>query len=73
MEWRPLVWIGTISYSLYLIHLPLEALLWKFVALRLPLTNGMQCLCLTVVSALVIIPAAYAFYLVCEKPFIVRR
>ena len=28
LEWRPLVWLGTISFSLYLVHGPIVHLVW---------------------------------------------
>jgi peptidoglycan/LPS O-acetylase OafA/YrhL len=70
LEWRPLRWIGLISYSLYIWHLPI--LLW-FVGYVLPLIQrwngvvvyGIFWLCV----ALVIIPVCYLLYRLVEQPW----
>ena len=62
---RPLVWVGTFAYSLYLVHAPLLSLFFAsasrkglgiFLTVCLPLT----------------IAAAFAFFYLCERPFLKR-
>jgi peptidoglycan/LPS O-acetylase OafA/YrhL len=61
-EWEPLRFIGLISYSLYLWHLPvLQGLMPPFDGFVLPL----RLLCIPIV--------AYASYQLIERPFLKRR
>ncbi len=39
LEWRPFVWIGERSYSLYLLHVPIQAALLKVAITTLDLTH----------------------------------
>ena len=60
---RPaLVWLGTISFSLYLIHVPVLALLFNGLHDRLPPAA------ICALSIAVALPAAYLFYLFVERP-----
>jgi peptidoglycan/LPS O-acetylase OafA/YrhL len=72
-EWSPLRWVGMISYSLYIWHLPI--LIFFFDSLHLrdiirswnPLmAYSLYWLC----AALIIIPFSYLFYRVIEQPWI---
>jgi peptidoglycan/LPS O-acetylase OafA/YrhL len=68
LEWKPLRWIGLLSYSMYIWHLPI--LLW-FMANILPYTQTFFAydaywLCV----ALVIVPFSYVFYRLVELPWI---
>lgn len=73
LEWRPLVWIGGFSYSLYLIHSPLIQVLWRYVLRPLGLGNTATYLLLLLVGGPLIVAAAWAFWLVCERPFLNTR
>lgn len=73
ISWRPLVFTGTIGYSLYLIHAPLLQVLTQYFLAPLhlnPLTNFML---LATVGLVIIIGVSYCFFLVCEKPFMTKR
>ena len=69
LSWKPIVALGRFAYSIYLIHLPLLLLAWKY---------GVQPLKLAPTAAFamllsfcpVIIGASWLFYTLCEKPFI---
>jgi peptidoglycan/LPS O-acetylase OafA/YrhL len=70
LRFRPLVLIGTFSYSLYLVHAPLLQILWQYVLLPLGLgREAMLALLLTAGLAIVLL-LAYVFYLGCEAPFL---
>lgn len=70
---RPLAWIGTFAYSLYLIHFPALALFEK-IALHLHgFTRTGLFLTDMVFATPLIILASYAFHLVCERPFMTPR
>ncbi len=71
MESRPAVWLGTFSYSLYLVHAPVLALCQS--ALRpehLAPTTGL-CVMLAAGVPLAML-ASYLFHLAFEKPFLSR-
>ena len=73
LSWRPLVFIGTFAYSIYLIHLPLIQLLWQYVFVPLhgrPLPLFLE---LSLVGTPLIIGVSYLFFLACERPFLNRR
>lgn len=77
LESRPLVWLGRISYSLYLTHL----VTWAMIGITLGLPPIKRVVNLSLdplpVRVLVLIPllvlSAYGFYLLFEKPFLHYR
>ena len=71
VSWRPLVWVGTFSYSLYLIH---EPFLRAAAALILPRHWPLGVLLFLQVLLLpsVMVGLGYLFFLVAEKPFLRR-
>ncbi len=70
-SWRPLVWVGTFSYSLYLVH---EPFLRTAAALILPRhwLLGWVLLCQIVVLPAILVGLGYLFFLAAEKPFLRR-
>ena len=70
LSWRPLVFIGGFSYSLYLIHAPLIQLFWQYVLHPLHLRDGATFLLLAFLGTPLFVAAAYGFYWVCERPFL---
>ena len=73
LSWKPLVFLGTFAYSLFLIHAPLLQVIWQY-ALRPLHLSDMATFCLLVFGGTpVICVVAYGFYLVCERPFLNRK
>jgi peptidoglycan/LPS O-acetylase OafA/YrhL len=71
LTWRPLVFVGRFSYSLYLVHLPvLGVVLWLAQPLHLGAIEGARKLLVIVVLAAIAVAASYVFYLVAERPFV---
>lgn len=71
LSWRPLVLVGTFSYSLYLIHEPF-IMLAAIMILPRHWPNIIQFSCQTVVLPALLIGLAYLFFLAFEKPFLRR-
>jgi peptidoglycan/LPS O-acetylase OafA/YrhL len=71
LSWRPLVGIGTFSYSLYLIHEPLISLA-AIVILSKHWPHIVQFGCQVLVLPALMIGLAYLFFLAFEKPFLRR-
>ena len=70
---RPLAFLGTFSYSIYLIHAPLLQVLWQY-AFRPLQSHPVLMLGALVFLGLPIIGAAsYGFFLLCERPFLTKR
>src|SRR5579859_377413 len=69
LSWRPLVFVGTMSYSLYLIHAPLLQILWQYVLRPWHLSDSVTFAALVIATPL-IVAGAYLFFLVCERPFL---
>lgn len=71
MESRPAVWLGTFSYSLYLVHAPVLAVCQAALRpLHLAPTLG---LCVMLAGAVPLaLLASYLFHLAFEKPFLSR-
>jgi len=65
---KPVVFLGTFAYSIYLIHSIIIEVLWKY---ALPETISMKArfFSLIFVGTPIILAVAYLFYLACEKPF----
>jgi peptidoglycan/LPS O-acetylase OafA/YrhL len=70
LEWRPLVWVGGISYSLYLIHAPLIQLIWQYALQPLRLGDTLTYLALLVLGVPLIVAASWVFWYCCERPFL---
>ena len=70
LSWKPLVFIGTFAYSIYLIHFPLVQILWQY-GLH-PLGKGPLAtyLLLILIGLPLIIGASYVFFLAFERPFL---
>lgn len=73
LEWRPLVWIGGISYSIYLIHAPLIQLLWQYGLRPMRLGNLPTYLALMAIGAPLVVAASWLFWYGCERPFLNAR
>lgn len=75
LQWRPLVWLGTFAYSLYLVHYPLMHLVFEMLQLvpRIEQSRALQAIAMLVVGLPVLIGLAYVFFLLCERPFLSRR
>jgi peptidoglycan/LPS O-acetylase OafA/YrhL len=69
LSWRPLVFIGTFSYSLYLIHAPLLQMIWQYVLAPAHLSPVAIFAALMGPGALAILVGSYGFFRVCEEPF----
>ena len=61
--------IGLFSYSLYLIHFPLQQIIWLYLVLPLHLGKTVTFLVMASVGTAAIVVLAFAFYLLFERPF----
>ncbi len=73
LSWRPLVFIGTFAYSIYLVHAPLLQVLWQYVFVPLQNRPVPMFLSLSLVGTPLIVGVSYLFFLACERPFLNRR
>jgi peptidoglycan/LPS O-acetylase OafA/YrhL len=73
LQLKPLVFAGSFSYSLYLIHGPLVQIAWQYglAPLRLPPAAGLALL--LVVGSTLSLFVAYRFFRIFEAPFQKRR
>ncbi len=72
-SWRPLAWLGTFSYSLYLIHVPIVVFLVRYALRPLGMEDVRGFALLALFGLPIIIAVAYGFYLLCERPFMNTR
>jgi peptidoglycan/LPS O-acetylase OafA/YrhL len=70
LAWRPLAFVGTFAYSLYLIHAPLIQCVWQYIVHPLGLSKNIEFFLLIAVGIPIILVCAYLFYLACERPFL---
>ncbi len=70
LAWRPIVFLGTIGYSLYLMHAPFQQVLVQYVVAPLGLPPATSFLVLAVLGTPLVIGFSYGFYLLCERPFL---
>jgi peptidoglycan/LPS O-acetylase OafA/YrhL len=72
LSWRPLVFLGTISYSLYLIHAPLLQVVWQAAVSGFFQSQLSRFVVLCVLGVPFIVACSWVFYRTCEKPFMPR-
>jgi peptidoglycan/LPS O-acetylase OafA/YrhL len=72
LSWKPLVFIGSFSYSLYLIHAPLIQMLTQYVLEPMQLSRFTITLILLFVGLPIIIAISYLFFLLFERPFLTK-
>jgi peptidoglycan/LPS O-acetylase OafA/YrhL len=73
LGWRPLVFVGTFAYSIYLIHAPLLQVFWQYPLASLQAKPLTMFLALSTLGTLAILVIAYLFFLAFERPFLRRR
>jgi peptidoglycan/LPS O-acetylase OafA/YrhL len=71
--WRPLAFLGTFGYSLYLIHLPLLQLFWQYGLAGWKISPGQELAMMLLIAVPLATVAAYLFFLAFERPFLTRR
>lgn len=69
LSYRPLIFLGSFAYSLYLVHAPLIAVIWQGGLHPLHLASVAAFLLLLLVGVPVIVAGAYLFHLAFERPF----
>jgi peptidoglycan/LPS O-acetylase OafA/YrhL len=61
--------IGVFSYSLYLVHFPLQQMIWSYLVLPLHLGRTASFVVMAAGGTGLIVALAFAFYLIFERPF----
>jgi peptidoglycan/LPS O-acetylase OafA/YrhL len=69
LSYKPLAFVGTFSYSVYLIHAPLLQILWQYVLNPIHLSPVPMFAALMVPGVLVVLAVSYVFFRVFEEPF----
>jgi peptidoglycan/LPS O-acetylase OafA/YrhL len=67
---KPLAWIGSFSYSLYLVHVPLQQIIWQLTAHPAGWSRLTSFLFISTVGTAVILLVAWAFFWAFERPFL---
>jgi peptidoglycan/LPS O-acetylase OafA/YrhL len=68
-SWKPLVFMGTFSYSVYLIHAPLLQILWQYAVRPLGLGDNACFAFLMTFGFACVLGGSYLFFRVFELPF----
>ena len=73
LEWKPLAWVGTFSYSMYLIHALAFPPVWIWARSRWPDFGerfDAPVIALTVATCMAAVGISYGFHVMFERPFI---
>jgi len=73
LGWKPLAGLGGISYSVYLMHMPLLQVVWQYLLAPFELNRAGYFGLLITVGWPLIIGACLLFHQAFEKPFMTRR
>jgi peptidoglycan/LPS O-acetylase OafA/YrhL len=68
-NFSPIVWVGGFSYTLYLLHFPLQQLIWQLFVQPYHLSKLTGFLIVAGPGTAIILLISFAFYRVFEKPF----
>jgi peptidoglycan/LPS O-acetylase OafA/YrhL len=68
-SWRPLVKLGAFSYSLYLLHFPIQQILWKYLLLRMGMGQTATFAIGATLGTTLVLALTYSFYLLFDRPF----
>lgn len=71
LSWRPLSFLGTFSFSIYLIHAPLLQMIRKYILSYFEFDDLINCYLLLSFGTALIVLCSYLFFLICERPFLV--
>jgi peptidoglycan/LPS O-acetylase OafA/YrhL len=69
LSWKPLVFMGTFSYSVYLVHAPLLQILWQYVVRPAGLGDNACFAFLMTLGFAAVLAGAYLFFRLFELPF----
>jgi peptidoglycan/LPS O-acetylase OafA/YrhL len=73
LESRPVAFVGSFSYSLYLIHAPLIQCVWQYMVHPLGFSRNTEFFLLFLSGTPLILACSYLFYLAFERPFLPSR
>ena len=73
LSFKPLALIGTASYSLYLIHSPLQQLLWQTIAGPFGWSKPATFVLMSTAGTAIILVATAGFFYVFERPYLKKR
>jgi peptidoglycan/LPS O-acetylase OafA/YrhL len=69
LSWGSFPILGTFSYSLYLVHFPLQQIIWEHFVSPLGIGKTATFAVVAVAGTPIILCLSYGFYLLFEKPF----
>jgi peptidoglycan/LPS O-acetylase OafA/YrhL len=72
LEAKPLLWLGTFSYSIYLIHMPLLGKIYP-ITKSLHLSPVLEMMFYLTVVLAIVLATSFVFHLAFERPFLRRR
>jgi peptidoglycan/LPS O-acetylase OafA/YrhL len=72
-SWRPLVFMGMFSYSIYLIHAPVLEIIYVQVMPLFKLSPFYASMTLIIMGTIFIVALGYVFFLIFEKPYLSRK
>jgi peptidoglycan/LPS O-acetylase OafA/YrhL len=73
LSWRPLVFVGSFAYSIYLIHAPLLQVITQYLIAPLHLNPANSLFALLIFGVPLVMLSAYLFFLAAERPFLNHR
>jgi peptidoglycan/LPS O-acetylase OafA/YrhL len=73
LSFGPLCWIGTFSYSIYLIHSVVQLVFLNNLSIMSSLTSTTRFVLFVTACTPLILILSYLFYLVLERPFLSKR
>lgn len=70
LNWQPLVFLGSFSYSIYLLHAPLLQVIYKYLISPLGYSSYTSAILLIIFGSSICVALAYMFFIFFEKPFL---